>query len=132
MDLSARAAAAVIRAVLLVLLLCGLLLMHGFDLHGFDLHGTTSAGSSQMSAMSAAPAAVSADDGPTVRPSPAHVMGAMSLCVAVLAGAVLLLHALRRTTGGLPTRPRWDARTLPRRGRDRDPPLLTLLSVRRC
>ncbi|MEO5709005.1 MAG: DUF6153 family protein [Nocardioidaceae bacterium] len=125
MDLPARPAAAVTRAVLSVLLLCGLLLMHGFD-----LHRTTSAGTSQMSAMSAA--AASTDDGPTVRPSPAHGMGAMSLCVAVLAGAVLLLHALRRTTGGVPTRPRWAARTLPRRGRDRDPPLLTLLSVRRC
>lgn len=110
------------RAVLLVLVLGGL-----FAMHGLDQHGTGDETSSEMHASSAVVSAVD-----VVAPEVPSMHEMTGMCVAVLAGLVLLLLPSRRSTDGVPARPPSVVRRVVRRGRDRDPPCLRSLSVYRC
>ena len=137
---TARARACTACVPLLFLLLGGLLAMHALDVHGVDpaaagtpmsavhtmRHGVPI--SSQVDRADAAP-------GTTTLADPATSHGAMAMagtCVAVLVGIVLSLLAGRRAAGRIPVPVLLHVPTARPRGRDRDPPSLTALSVRRC
>ena len=122
MTRSGRRATSWFRAVLLVLVLGGLFAMHGLDQHGTAVQMSPGV---HISAPVASAVDVVGPEMPTMRDM-------TGMCVAVLAGLVLLLVPFRRTTDGVPARP-WDvvARVV-HRGRDRDPPCLRSLSVHRC
>jgi hypothetical protein len=109
---------------------------------GMTHHSSTSAsakaeGSPMMSGAEPRPFS---PDVPTLAASPSGLGPAgglssvMSLCLAVLAASLLLL--LARRAQGLPVMglaPGWlTAQRSTPRTRDRDPPSLSLLSVRRC
>ena len=127
---TARAAPPAGRLVSLVVVLAGLFGMHGLAAHGAHA-AETGMGVSMVT--TAAPAAEATSDLTSVV-SGALSDGAMSmLCLAVLtAGALLLLRAVRRTRVALARMPAPAPPSLLAVGRDRDPPSLTALSVRRC
>ena len=125
--------------------------MHALDSHGVagnHMVGMTHHASTPASAMGhGSPMMSSADqvhssaEGPmfsassSVRAPAGDFSSVMSLCLGVLVASVLLL--LVRRAHGLPfigLAPRWltVAQRSTTRGRDRDPPSLALLSVRRC
>ena len=128
-----HARAGLLGGAALLLVLLGVLAMHGVAGHG---SGHASAGAAPHHASTVAQVVTHA----------AHELSAVehlaadhsapvswtALCLAVLAGAVLMLLTARRASGvRVRSGPPGRSTQLPGR-RDRDPPSLVLLSVRRC
>ena len=125
--------------------------MHALDSHGVagnHIVGMTHHGSTPATAIGHGSPMISiADQGhssaerpmfsapPSARAPAGDSSSVMSLCLGVLVASVLLL-LVRRARGlpllGLAPRGLTSAQRSTTRGRDRDPPSLTLLSVRRC
>ena len=136
--------------LLLFVVLGGVFGMHALDAHGaagnhtVDMthHASTAASAIRDGSpmVSSADQVSSSPDVPvfsapsSLRAPAGDSSSVMSLCLGVLVASVLLLvrRARRLPLNGLA--PRWDtvAQRSTTRGRDRDPPSLALLSVRRC
>jgi len=129
-----HARAGLLGGAALLLVLLGVLAMYGFGGHGNGNATPTAASHHAATTWQWGTHAVHAAAGAaehTTPDEPAHASWT-ALCLAVLAGAALLVLVTRRAAGalvrsGLPG----PSMRLPGR-RDRDPPSLVLLSVRRC
>lgn len=119
----------------LLLVVLGVLAMHGVGSHASG-HGSAAparhhdpATAQAVEPAMAQTAAHAADHLGSQQPAPPSWT---ELCLAMLAGAVLLAFASGRGSAALTVpRPR-PGRAFPPGRRDRDPPSLVLLSVRRC
>lgn len=141
---------AVLRLAGLVVVLAGLFGMHGLNSHG--VAGSESMSSAAVGVSMALPAAVISSLADVSQPAsaiakatewvgesvsmPAHgemVMSMGAMCVAILAGAILVLRRIRRLspTPTTSTLSRSVPRHLPRLW-DPDPPSLTKLAINRC
>lgn len=129
-----HARAGLLGGAALLLVLLGVLAMHGVAGHG---SGHAPAGAAPHHASAVAQALTHAAHDLSV---PAGHLAAgdsapaswTALCLAVLAGAVLMALTSRRASGvRVRSGPPGPSTQLPGR-RDRDPPSLVLLSVRRC
>jgi len=124
--------------------LAGLLAMHGLSTHGTGAHHDLAMAGSERTTQAAhsmqpMPAAAEPPSGSSVAlgaPSGSDTgHDPMTLCLAVMAGALIWLASVLRRRSGW-RRLRDDVRRLvgavSRSGRERDPPCLTRLSVLRC
>ena len=137
--------------LLLFVVLGGVFGMHALDSHGIagdHMVGMTHPASTSASTIGggshvmrsadqvhASPEGPAFSASPSVRAPAGDSTSVMSLCLGVLVASVLLLlvrRAHRLPLIGLAPRGPTPAQRSTTRGRDRDPPSLTLLSVRRC
>jgi hypothetical protein len=136
--------------LLLFVVLGGIFGMHALGAHGVagnHMIGMTQHSSSSASGMAhgstvegaeqvpSPPQRAALSAAPPGKASAGDLSSVMSLCLGVLVASVLLLlvrRAHRLPLIGLAPRGLTSAQRSTTRGRDRDPPSLTLLSVRRC
>lgn len=113
----------------LILVVLGVLAMHGVGSHGSRHASTPSPHHDPALALAVGPAHAAADHLTSQQPTPTSWT---TLCLAMLAGAVLLAVTSGRGSAALIVpRPR-RRRVFPPGRRERDPPSLALLSVHRC
>ena len=129
-----NARAGLLGGAALLLVLLGVLAMHGVAGHGSG-HASVGALPHHASAVAQDVTHAAHDLSAPVEHLAAHDSAPTSwtaLCLAVLAGAVLMVLTARRASGvRVRSGPPGQSTRLPGR-RDRDPPSLVLLSVRRC
>lgn len=133
-----HARAGLLGGAALLLVLLGVLAMHGVAGHGSG-HGSGHASAASAPHHASAVAQVLTHAAHDLSAPAEHLAAGDSapaswtaLCLAVLAGAVLMALTSRRASGvRVRSGPPGPSTRLPGR-RDRDPPSLVLLSVRRC